>query len=132
MRFNLDSAFGVHQQALLLRSKRAEVLANNLANADTPGFQARDLDFKAILSGVTEAPESQSLVTTHNNHIAFENSDPTADMMYRLPLHASVDGNTVDAQIEKAEFVQNAMSFQASYTFLNGKIKTLMAAIRGE
>ncbi|MDH5650111.1 MAG: flagellar basal body rod protein FlgB [Gammaproteobacteria bacterium] len=132
MRFSLDNALGIHQQALIVRAQRAQVLANNLANADTPGYQARDLDFKAMLAGAKSATETLSMRTTRPGHVTGDASDFMENALYRIPLQSSIDGNTVDAQTEKAEFLQNAMSFQASFAFLNGKIRSLMTAIKGE
>ena len=134
MRFDLDKAFGIHPQAVLVRGKRAEILASNLANADTPNYKARDIDFKQILRQSVDGAGQVNLRTTHPGHhsgapklggIAYE-------LMYRQPLQPSLDGNTVDSQTEKAEFAQNAMQYQASLGFLSGKIKSLQRALKGE
>lgn len=123
MRFDLDKAFGIHQQAMLVRSRRAEILAGNIANADTPNFKARDIDFRAIL----ESAQAQAQATHQKplSAMAFE-------LKYRQPLQPSLDGNTVDVQHEKAAFTENALQYQASLSFLSGKIKTLMRALKGE
>lgn len=134
MRFDLDQIFGVHQQGVRIRSKRAELLANNMANADTPGFKARDVDFKQALQQAQTGMPSGSLKTTNAKHISsgttWENN--SSELLYRNPIQPSVDGNTVDTQYEKAQFVQNAIQYQTSLHFLSGKIKSLKTAIKGE
>lgn len=137
MPINIDRALGIHAQALILRSRRAEVLAANLANADTPNYKARDIDFKAALTAaqnqlVTHTARAE---TTHPAHIALAapaQSIPDVELVYREPQQSNVDGNTVDAQKEHSEFMQNALQYQASLTFLSGRIRSLLTAIRGE
>lgn len=131
MPISLDSALGIHAQALLLRSRRAELLAENIANADTPGYKARDLDFKQALSS---AQQGAALRVTQPDHIqpsavAGVNGVQTG---YRNPLQPSLDGNTVDMQVEQAAFARNAVDYQTSLTFLSGRIRTLMTAIKGD
>ncbi|WP_455203191.1 flagellar basal body rod protein FlgB [Kaarinaea lacus] len=134
MRFDLDQIFGVHQQGVRIRSKRAELLANNMANADTPGFKARDVDFKQALQQAQAGMSSSLLKTTNAKHMSsgavWENN--SSELLYRNPIQPSVDGNTVDSQYEKSQFVQNAIQYQTSLNFLSGKIKSLMTAIKGE
>ncbi|WP_341708946.1 flagellar basal body rod protein FlgB [Halopseudomonas sp.] len=138
MSINFDSALGLHEEALRFRSQRAEVLANNIANAETPNYKARDLDFNAVLAaqqGVGLAGDGQSMAVaqTDSGHMALESLvDQMAGLRYRNQLQPSVDGNTVDSEVEKAAYAQNAIDFQASFTFLNGKFKGLMTAIRGD
>lgn len=137
MGISFDSALGIHQQALLVRSQRAEVLANNIANADTPNYKARDLDFKAMLGAQTEGfgngVKPLAMAATDEGHVSGL-LDPgfAADLMFRTSLQPSIDGNTVDVQTEQAEYAKNAMDFQASFTFLNKKFAGLTKAIRGE
>jgi flagellar basal-body rod protein FlgB len=126
---NSINVFGVHTQALALRARRAEVLATNLANADTPGYQARDLDFAAVLAG--EGGEG-AMLTTNLRHLGGVDPDFSYALRYRDPLQASLDQNTVDVQAERAAFTDNAMRYQASLTFLNGRIRGLLSALRGE
>jgi len=130
----LDNYFGIHQDALRLRAMRAQVLAENLINADTPNFKARDIDFSAVLASATDQlREGNALPATHAAHIDPASIDvATQDLAYRNPYQASLDGNTVDAENEKSEFTRNAIQYQVSFKFLDGKIRTLMAAIRGE
>ncbi len=127
----LGNAFGIHEQALKLRSYRAELLAGNMANADTPGFKARDIDFKQALNAA--AMEQPRLRTTHRNHIPGTRGRVSpAYVRYRIPTQPSLDGNTVDMQLEKSAFAANTLEYQASLGFLNGKIKGLKKAIRGD
>lgn len=130
MAINLDSYFGIHARALIARDQRASVLANNLANANTPNFKARDVDFNDVLAA-TMASDTRQLRVTSDNHIN-TNADFTAHMKYRISNHTSLDGNTVDKDMETAEFARNALNYQASLNFLNSKIKSMMAALKGE
>ena len=136
MPLNLDAYLGVHADALKIRSQRTEVLARNLANADTPGYQARDLDFKAALARATGSSEAPvALTTTHTNQIATPidaSGETNANLKYRVPLAPSLDGNTVDVQMEQANFAENSVRFQATLTFLNNRFRGLMTAITGE
>jgi flagellar basal-body rod protein FlgB len=134
MRFDLDKVFGVHQQAVRIRSQRAELLAGNLANADTPNYKARDIDFKQILQQTESASGTVQMKSTQAKHLQTDGfaGDMNAELMYRNPLQPSVDGNTVDSQQEKAQFIQNAIQYQVSLSFLSGKIKSLMTALKGE
>lgn len=132
MAISFDAALGIHERALTLRGQRAEVLANNIANADTPGYQARDVDFRDVLM---QAKGGQGIAIRQTNARHFSTSsvmDMNSEMKYRIPMQPSIDGNTVDVQVEQAEYAENAVAFQASFTFLNGKLRGLMSAIRGE
>lgn len=126
---NFSNALGIHDNAMQLRAKRAEVLANNLANADTPGFKARDFDFQKILR--EQAPsESLAMKATNAGHLVGASS--SNDLKYRTPSQPSIDGNTVDTQIEQALFARNSLDYNASFEFLSGKFKGLKGALRGE
>ena len=134
----MDNLFGIHEAAVNVRMKRAELIANNIANAETPGFQAKDLDFKALLQRTLEPESSKAqknagLVKTHPLHVQhlFEASS-FSDLKYRNPTHAALDGNTVDTHLEKSAYLENAMQFQASMRFLNGRITGLIKAFKGE
>jgi flagellar basal-body rod protein FlgB len=136
---NLDSYLGVHATALRLREQRTELLARNLANADTPGYKAQDLDFRAAMAampGINGAPGA--LAATQSGHIpaagaaALEPGSTEAFLRYRTPLAPSLDGNTVDAQLEQAAFAENAVRYQATLSFLSGKFRSLMTAITGQ
>ena len=130
MTSKIDEAFGLSAAALKLHGRRAEVLAANLANADTPGFKARDIDFKSVLKGVMN--DDIAMDKTTGAHIDATTADSYPQLKYRVPLQPTADGNTVDAQIEQSQFAQNAVRHQASYTFLDATIKNLLSAIKGE
>lgn len=131
MAFDLDKALGIHAQALSLRAHRAELLANNIANADTPNYKAVDIDFKTALANA--GPGVLPLATSTSHHIQ-TTSDNSAryETLYRVPLQPALDGNTVDTQIEQAEFARNAVQHQASLTFLSGKLNGILTAIKGQ
>ncbi|HSX70066.1 MAG TPA: flagellar basal body rod protein FlgB [Pseudomonas sp.] len=133
MSISFSNALGIHEQALKFRTQRAEVLANNLVNADTPNFKARDLDFAAVLEAQSEKNKGGfTLEQTDARHIPAEGITEDASLMYRHPFHPSLDQNTVDAQIEQAKYAENTTQFQASFTLLNSKFKGLIGALRGE
>ncbi len=128
---NFNNALGVHPDAMLLRGKRAEILANNLANSDTPGFKARDINFQAMLAKENKKQASLQMSATDSAHIA-SNASGNSDLLYRNPSQPSIDGNTVDTQIEQTIFSRNAMDYNTSFEFLSKKFKGLKSAIRGE
>ncbi len=132
MAISFDKALGVHQYALEARVKRAEVLANNLANADTPGFKARDVDFQAMMQRAQQDVAGFTMETTDKAHMDTFAGGSDADLLYRTPYQPSVDGNTVDAQQEQARFMRNAMDYQASFQFLSSKFAGLTKALKGE
>lgn len=132
MAFGLEQVLGIHEDAISLRTKRASLIAANLANADTPGFKARDIDFSAVMSGVSDALVSPKLIRTHSQHIAAGGSGFAFEPLYRTPLQPSVDNNTVDTQLEQSEFLKNAIAYQSSLTFLGGQLRSLRTAIKGE
>jgi flagellar basal-body rod protein FlgB len=124
---SLDTYLGIHPAALQLQSKRMEVLANNLANVDTPNYKARDLDFRAALAAATGSADAPvSLATTSPDAAG------GAALKYRVPLAPSLDGNTVDAQMEQAAFAENSVRYQATLTFLSNSLRNLMTAITGQ
>jgi flagellar basal-body rod protein FlgB len=151
MPISLDSYLGVHQDALKVYGQRTAVLANNIANADTPNYKARDIDFRALLGGNSAAASpALALTTTSSAHVgnpsassaasgssaASATSGASADsgraLKYRVPLAPSLDGNTVDVQLEQAAFADNSVRFQAALAFLSDKFKGLMTAITGQ
>ncbi len=134
MKIGFDAALGVHPAALALRARRTEVLANNLANADTPNFKARDIDFKSVMAAQAEQQSRAvaALRTTHPGHLASSPMEPDGDLMYRNPTLPSLDGNTVEGHVEQAEFANNSVNFMASLRFLDGKFRNLTTAIKGE
>ena len=137
MAISFDGYLGVFDDALTLRSKRTEILASNLANSDTPGYKAKDIDFKAAMSDAMGTrsefkKESLKMATTNNKHIQMSQNSFSTDVMYRNPYHPSLDGNTVDAGIEKTEFTKNAIHYNANLRFITGKFQALTKAIKGQ
>lgn len=133
MRFDIDNALGIHAKAMVVRGRRTEVLSSNIANADTPGFKARDMDFHAMMRSADSGLKSTHLQRTHGNHIGSSRNDIQNDeLKYRIPNQPSLDGNTVDINVEKAEFSENAIQYMASLRFLTGKINGLQLALKGE
>lgn len=114
----IDRQLGIHADALRLRSQRLDIIASNIANAATPGFKARDLDFRAALDG------ARSAATTGV-------AAPVDVLRYRVPVQTSLDGNTVELATEQTAFAENAVNYRATLSFLSGRIETLMAAIKG-
>ena len=126
----MDPILGIHPSALLLRSSRMDVLARNLANADTPNFKARDIDFTTELDRMARG--GSRLITTNERHMGTRAGTVGDDSLkYRNPHQPSQDGNTVETDLEQARFVENAVAYQATLLFLNGKISTLRTAITG-
>jgi flagellar basal-body rod protein FlgB len=136
MPLSLDTYLGVQQDALKVQSKRMEVLAKNLANVDTPNYKAQDIDFKTALAQAGSPGSSLAMTTTASNQIGNNASSGDTDvsgaLKYRVPLAPSLDGNTVDAQLEQAAFADNTVRYQATLTFINGSLKDLMTAITGQ
>lgn len=130
MSINFDNALGIHPQALALREKRSEVLASNLANADTPDYKARDIDFQSVMK--KSMSNSYSLERTQEGHFSTNDNLLGGTMMFRNPQQASLDGNTVESHIEQAKYSENAVQYQASLRFINGRFSGLMSALRGE
>ncbi|MCR6555797.1 flagellar basal body rod protein FlgB [Aeromonas sp. CPF2-S1] len=131
MAISFDKAFGVHQYTLSVRAKRAEVLSSNIANADTPGFKARDIDFSQALQDA-QGQQGFGLSTTSEKHFAL-NMDAPGTVQYRNPLQPDTgDGNTVDVQQERSEFLRNSLEYQTSLEFMNSKISGLLKALKGE
>ena len=137
MSISFEKAVGSAERALIYRSQRAEVLSNNIANADTPNFKARDLDFHVLLASQSKrmADAQFSLQTTNLKHIAGNGSAAEIDgsaLLYRTPNQPSLDQNTVDQQVELAKYTENEIHFEAAFTRLNGSFKGLIKALRGE
>jgi flagellar basal-body rod protein FlgB len=124
-----DNVFAVHERALAIGSQRLQLLAANVANADTPHYKARDIDFKAAMQSAEQ--DSVPLTNTHSRHISAGAGPNRATPMYRVPDQPSLDGNTVDGQRESAVIGETAVRYQATLTFLNQKIRGLRLAITG-
>lgn len=133
----LDAEFRFQQNALALRADRQQVLASNIANADTPGYQARDIDFRSALAGAlaaapAAAPAAAEVSATHPQHLPIPSTNAAAgELLYRIPRQDSIDGNTVELDAERAQFADNAVRYEAGLTDLNAKIKGLLAVIQG-
>jgi flagellar basal-body rod protein FlgB len=129
----LDKLFQFHQNALNVRAFRQQLLASNIANADTPGYKARDIDFAAALRDVTSGREALtvSLRASSDRHLAGTTGDTPAAVLYRSPQQPSIDGNTVDMDVERNRFAENAVHYDANLTFLNSQIKLMLAALQG-
>ncbi|HDY82116.1 MAG: flagellar basal body rod protein FlgB [Gammaproteobacteria bacterium] len=124
----IDRLFGVSPQALSIRAHRFEVISANLANADTPGYKARDIEFGDALTWAQD--ERAQPLKSSIYHFDVGNSQ--YNLMYRLPHQSSLDGNTVETEQEHAAFMDNAIRYQASLNFLDGRIKSVLLALRGE
>lgn len=126
-----DSAMSLHAKALTVRSQRVEVLARNIANADTPHYKAKDVDFKAMLQ---QASSTDTLQTTHRQHQA-QAPEPVggpAGELYRIPFNVSFDGNTVELNVEQAQYGKAAADYQAALNFFQNDVSGLRKAMRGD
>ena len=119
----------VHSEALGLRAKRNEILASNIANAATPNFKAKDLDFKEVFDARMGFGKVNTSNSRHLEVLSVENQDGIG---FRQNITPSVDGNTVELHVEQMQFSENVIRYQTSLEFLNRKISGLMAAIKGE
>ncbi len=130
----LNEDFRFFQQSLGLRAQRQEVLSSNIANADTPNYKARDFDFKTAMANAMEGTKrlpDTALTLTAARHIPAKavSAGPT-ELLYRLPYQPSMDGNTVDMDIERVQFADNTLHYQSTMQMLSGRIRTMMAAIQ--
>ena len=135
MAIGFDKAFGVHQYTMGIRNQRAEVLAGNLANADTPGFKARDLDFNIAFKQAANVKEKPigTMIKTNEKHMDMSAiaDDPELTLKYRLPYQADTgNGNTVEVSSERMKYMNNNLEYQATLNFLNGRIAKLKSALR--
>ncbi len=133
MPITFDSILGIHEKALHVQSKRTELLAANLANAETPGYKARDIDFRSALNSASNNMKSAgSLHTTSNRHIQPQGTFQGAELQYRQPLQDSLDGNSVEPHVEIAEYTENSVRYMASLNFVGGKLNRIITALKGE
>jgi len=124
----IDNAFSANEKSLAVRAQRMEVLARNIANADTPQFKAQDIDFKQVMKVAAEG----SVVTTNGKHIV-EAPDQTSDgLKYRVPFNVSFDGNTVELPVEQAKYGQYAAEYQTTLAILESRISGIRKALRGD
>jgi flagellar basal-body rod protein FlgB len=130
----LDKALFFQEQALSLRAARQQVLAGNIANADTPHYKARDFDFTAALrrAVTTRGMDAVSLATTSPRHLPGNAESSAVQTLYRQPVQASADGNTVEMDVERSQFAENAVYYEAGLTFLSGQLRTLTSAVQGQ
>lgn len=130
MALSLDKLVNVHHKALQVRTERMEVISGNLANANTPGYKARDIDFnKAMRNAQSQQTQSAKLLTTHDKHMT-ASSSIQADIDFRIPTQPDTgDGNNVDAQVERNAFLETGMRYEASLMLLNGKFKGMKKAL---
>ena len=124
----MNGIFGLHEQALNMKASRLEVLAKNIANADTPGFKAQDINFQKVLSAQSGIA---ALTTTHARHLktSLVNGD---GLVYTNPYNQSLDGNTVEIAMEQAKYGKAAMDYQASLDFIQSRIGSIKRALKGE
>lgn len=134
MSLSLDKAFGILPASIRLHDRRTELLASNIANADTPNYKSRDFDFRGEMARIAGIGKGLDLVRTQSDHLKLPGADPNADpeTLYRIPAQPALDGNTVDPQLERAAFAENAMHYQSSLEFLNRRVSGLRAALRRE
>jgi len=124
-----NNPFGIHESALRARSERLELLAKNIANADTPQFKARDIDFKQALL----ESEKQTMRATHTNHFQISQTAGGNDALkYRVPFNASADGNTVEMPVEQANYGRAAADYRATLSFIQEQSNSIKRALRGD
>jgi len=134
MTSRIDSALQFHQTALSLRSARQELLASNIANADTPNYKAKDIDFASALQGAMSGNKANlPLATPSAGHIGGMTGESVmgSPVMYRNVLQPSADGNTVDMDVERAQFADNALRYEASVSFVSSRVKDVLTALQG-
>ena len=121
-----------YENALLIRAQRNEVLAANIANADTPGYKARDIDFRSALNSVQQGG-SLALTTTSELHRQGSGLSGVwqADAAYRIPTQPTLDGNTVETDVEQAQFAENALQYRAALSFVDSQIRSIRYALKG-
>lgn len=137
MKIGFENALGLYPKALELSDRRSELIAGNIANADTPGYRARDIAFEQLLRAAGERSAGNGarggpLVRSDAGHMGRGGPGSDLEVDYRQPLHAANDQNSVDADIEKARFAENYTKYQASFEWLSGRFRGLKDAIRGE
>lgn len=134
MKAMLDDALRFHQTALNLQARRQELLASNIANADTPNFKAKDIDFRSALAGAMgKQGAALNMKTTSARHLPVAGAQPfDAFTGYRPEVQSAVDGNTVNMDVERAAYAENSLHYEASLTFINGLLRGMQTAISGQ
>jgi len=125
-----SGAFGIHERALGVRSQRLETLSRNIANADTPNYKARDIDFKAVLGAAQQ--QETAMTSTSAGHFAAGQELSPDGMRYRTPFNTSFDGNTVEMSVEQANYGKAAADYQATLNFLENRVSSVRKALRGD
>ncbi|MDQ2068495.1 flagellar basal body rod protein FlgB [Natronospira bacteriovora] len=131
MPIGFDKAIGMQQDALRVYQRRHQILASNLANADTPGYKARDIDFRAALAEQS-GPGAPGMQATHARHFGGGGDLPGGEAQYRVPNQPSLDGNTVDPDLEMSAWAENVLRYQAALQFTSSRISSLKSAITGQ
>lgn len=132
MAISFQNAIGMREHAFTLRAERASVLSSNLANVDTPNYKARDIDFQSELKRRMGGSDIQHGRMTHSAHMSLDGGASDTDQMYRIPSQPSIDGNSVEAHVEHAEFMKNSLEFQVAFTLLNSGFKGMTKALTGQ
>ena len=130
----LDKTLQFQQSALRIQEARQELIASNIANADTPNYKAKDIDFASALQGaLSGSGQKLPVAVTSPQHLAGATGESVmgAPVQYRAPLQPSADGNTVDMDVERAQFADNALRYEASLTFISNDVKNVLAALQG-
>ena len=125
----VDNALGIHERAIAVRNRRVELISHNIANADTPNYKARDLDFKKLIAGV----EGMKVMATDKRHYEIAHLENTPDgLKFRVPFNSATDGNTVEMSVEQAQYAKATADYQATLMFLENRISGIRKALRGE
>lgn len=126
----MNNVFGVAEKALTVAEERANLLSTNLVNSSTPNYKAKDINFDQVMKNVESG---DSLNTTNSQHIKTASTEAGGlPLQYRIPMQVSMDGNTVDPEIERKNFMQNSLKYQVSLTFIQNKTDQLMKAMKGD
>ena len=130
----LDQAFNFHQKVMTLRTERQQLIASNIANADTPHYKARDMDFskslQSALAGRGAVNGGLPLARTTTGHLPGVVSAPSSELLYRNEYQSAVDGNTVEMDVERANFADNAIRYEAGVNFVTSRFKGLLDAMQ--
>ena len=132
MAISLDNVLGLHENAMNLQGRRAQLLAQNLANSDTPGYKAKDIDFDAALKSASKDNFKAPLKATQAGHIQPKGFFMGAEELYRQPMQDSLDGNTVEPHVEMAQFTDNSMHYLMTLRIISGRVNGMLSALRGE
>lgn len=132
MAISMDKIFGIHENAMHLQSRRAQLISQNLANSDTPGYKAKDIDFKTAMKSAANGTLKAPLKATQSGHIQPKGFFLGSEQLYRQPMQSSLDGNTVESHVEMSEFTENSMRYLMTLRIMSGRINGMLTALRGE